>query len=172
MEQIFGIIKRDEWPEGEWVSEPDYVEKDLAEGWKSCIIRQYHGGLCGYVAVPKGHALHGLDYSHLGGIDTHCDLTYSGTLRRHSDMWAFGFDCAHCGDLLPGHVKYGIQSGQYRNLEYVAGHVLSLEAQLRAFAFKSPEEEAFARSSFAGYGDEKEAFLAGVKWARGNPNVS
>ena len=90
-----------------------------------------HGALCGYVAVPPGHPWHGTDYAacferpacHVhedkgwcthepdGHVKVHGGLTYSGRCRgkvchvaapgEPEDVWWFGFDCAHLGDLIP-----------------------------------------------------------------------
>jgi hypothetical protein len=49
------------------------------------------------------------------------------------DVWWFGFDCAHLGDLAPGMLRAGFDGFQgdvYRDVNYVAREVTSLAAQL------------------------------------------
>jgi hypothetical protein len=60
----------------------------------------------GYIAIPEGHQLHGLDYSVIEneyGIYAHGGLTFSGEgIKGQPDdtkgMWIIGFDCCHFGD--------------------------------------------------------------------------
>jgi hypothetical protein len=62
----------------------------------TCIVKRsaVMGFLCGYVCVPKGHPLHGIEYSDCyAKVDT--DLTFSDTLEsttQPADAWWFGFD--------------------------------------------------------------------------------
>lgn len=66
----------------------------------------------GYVAVPKGHPLHGISCEDVN-IDVHGELTFSGIPKGilngaefiddpdgvdFSEYWAFGFDTLHSGD--------------------------------------------------------------------------
>jgi hypothetical protein len=94
--------------DGPWVDEPDRVE------WRShglpCLIvrNKSNGALCGYVAVPPGHALYGLRDLPL---DVHGGITYADACNEHichvpregepAHVWWFGFDCAHAEDLVP-----------------------------------------------------------------------
>lgn len=74
-------------------------------------VGQYNG----YVAVPPGHPLSGVDYNdpRLAEIDVHGGLTFADTVgvlpaermeavrpnaEPPSDWWAFGFDTCHSGD--------------------------------------------------------------------------
>ena len=49
---------------------------------------------CGYVALPKGHPMHGQDYDNLS-VDCHGGLTYS---NLEGNDWVIGFDCNHTYD--------------------------------------------------------------------------
>jgi hypothetical protein len=82
--------------------------------------------------------------------DVHGGLTYSNKCCEKSgichvpapgmpdDVWWFGFDCAHGGDLVPGmsHSPHEFMMGQtlvsYKNLEYVTREIKSLAEQLAA----------------------------------------
>lgn len=69
----------------------------------TCAIR--HGVLgcpCGYVRVPDGHPLHGLNHDRCD-VDAYGGLTFSG--RLHGEVgWWLGFDMAHASDVeyVPG----------------------------------------------------------------------
>jgi hypothetical protein len=69
----------------------------------------------GYVIIPKGHALHGIDYNEINksfDVNVHGGLTYSELIDEefveniknlHSydiGCWMIGFDTAHYGDSL------------------------------------------------------------------------
>lgn len=46
-----------------WTGEPDKVQWiDPFTGYDCLIVRNPMGALCGYVGVPPGHSLHGVDY--------------------------------------------------------------------------------------------------------------
>jgi len=74
------------------------------------------GHRCGYVGVKKDNILFGKDYynnefgddkiqEEVNFIDTHGGLTYAGqnlaisNLDKYKDIWFFGFDCNHYGDI-------------------------------------------------------------------------
>lgn len=145
------------------------------------------GHRCGYVGVPKGHVLYGIEYSDtlsdavsfvteeilhdatissrgampvfiaaMSGnvnrldvvIDVHGSLTYSrgGEGAKYpipgTDLWWFGFDCAHCDDakdfsimdeLTKEHYIKGLRwcnGGTVRSKEYVEQHLRLLARQL------------------------------------------
>src|SRR5438105_1894678 len=134
------VIDKSKWPDGPWKSEPDRVDFEHA-GFPCLMLRgQSHGAWCGYVAVPPGHPLHGKDYNDeaLGETDVHGGLTYASACSGHichvpeagepADVWWFGFDCIHAGDLAPGHAQYGLDSFSaeydcYRNAAWVRHEV-------------------------------------------------
>ncbi len=100
------------WGEGPWQTEPDRVE------WRShqfpCLIVRNDscGNLCGYVGVPAMHPWYGKGYDDVEA-EVHGSLTFAGGCHDDSpichvpkrgepkDVWWFGFDCAHLGDLVP-----------------------------------------------------------------------
>ena len=146
-------------PPGPWSSEPDRLE------WRHaglpCLANRNDGGAwCGYVAVPPGHPLHGVGYDDepIWGLDlpSHGGLTYANACAgdichvpkpgEPDDVWWFGFDCAHGGDLRPA--LYAIIKDEpsyqtlaslhrgdvYRDLPYVQGVVNELAEALAALS--------------------------------------
>lgn len=151
-------IDRSGWPSGEWDGEPDkLVWIDTASDLDCMIHRNRMGGLCGYVAVPPGHPLHGSGYHAADGeadevesIEVHGGLTYAdacaddGTIchvpaeGRPHDVWWFGFDCGHAWDIMPGMVAIEAQfkyhdprQGSYKNIAYVTAECERLARQLK-----------------------------------------
>lgn len=126
---------------GPWRNEPDRVEW-LSEkfGYPCLIKRVEHGGhLCGYVGVPPDHPCHGEDYDEdYDEVEfedvVHGGLTYADNdTEGPSELWWFGFDCAHAGDLMPlanqGSTSmgwlpdFGSPGGVYRDCEFVRQEV-------------------------------------------------
>ena len=73
--------------------------------------RIYGAGVAnGYVAIPKGHFLHGMDYDDIHkkyDISVHGGITFCGHTSQlleepiegiNQDDWVFGFDTCHFGD--------------------------------------------------------------------------
>ncbi len=69
------LVDRSKWGSGEWDDEPDRVEFKTKTGLPALIARGYGGVLCGYVAVPPGHAAHGKPFGDLD-VSVHGGLTY------------------------------------------------------------------------------------------------
>ena len=92
-------------PHRPWESEPDNAEwVDESTGLHGHIWRnEITHTLCGYVGVTSGE-LFGVDYNRLEMDDysPHGGFTYSGWSGDKSNVWWFGFDCAHADDFLPG----------------------------------------------------------------------
>jgi hypothetical protein len=88
-----------------WEGEPDraeWVEADT--GLHGRIVRnEITHTLCGYVGVTSGELV-GVDYNRVNMHDysPHGGFTYSGWGGDKSNVWWFGFDCAHSEDFLPG----------------------------------------------------------------------
>ena len=154
---------RSDWPAGEWDGEPDKVQwKDEATGLDCLANRQSSGGhWCGYVGLPPGHRFHGKDYDDVkfdneddpypnvhGGLtfSEECDeadapcrgICHVAAPGEPEKLWWLGFDCAHSGDLSPGHIKhYGSMKfgmdgyERYRALNYVKNECKKLAAQLK-----------------------------------------
>ena len=107
------------------------------------------GHWCGYVGVPKESRLNGKNYyissesenglskleQAINDISIHGGLTYAGKLgeRSKDDLWYFGFDCGHAGDLEPFMIeKYPTMAdGYYKDKEFVMTEVESLAKQLK-----------------------------------------
>ncbi len=117
------VYDKTTWPPGPWTDEPDKIQwPDEATGLACLMVRPSHGGWCGYVGVPAGHPLHGVDYGtvhdRLPDLSVHGGLTFSNDCdpEDHSepkvchipgpgepdDVWWLGFDCVHAGDHAPG----------------------------------------------------------------------
>jgi hypothetical protein len=93
------------------------IEKNYElRGKKILVVFQASGHRCGYVGVPKGHPLYGVDYNAISDIEVHGGLTYSdidfyNNSYANSNYWLLGFDCAHCWD------KKDIESLKKYNLD-------------------------------------------------------
>ena len=85
-----------------WENEPDFEEwVDKKTGYHCRVKRNMSTlSLCGYVAVPIGHKLHGMSYQDADeiGVYAHGGLTFGDKIDGRK--W-FGFDCAHADDLVP-----------------------------------------------------------------------
>ena len=133
---------------GPWIDEPDREEfrsHDLP-----CIIRRHKelGFLCGYVAVPPGHPLHGVSYQdayQLVRLRAHGDVNYSKPCDEDvchvpapgepDDVWWFGFHCGYGWDYIPAHgpwLKREPDLESYRDINYVRVAVEMLAIQLAA----------------------------------------
>lgn len=142
-------VDKSKYPPGPWMEEPDRVEFRHV-GLPCLLVRQAsHGAWCGYVGVPPGHPLHGLDYGNEKvNVSVHGGLTFAAACHPKSpvchvplpgepaEVWWFGFDCVHSGDYAPGHDRahYGPYGGwpgeQYRTQRYVEAEVKRLAEQL------------------------------------------
>jgi hypothetical protein len=145
-------------PDGPWQREPSKVQwVDAATGFPCLIVRGPGGSLCGYAGVPPGHPLHKTDDSE---FDVHGGVTFTGGCAHSTDesqgichipepgtsddIWWFGFDCAHLGDLMPEMLNISPKHGEsmrgtiyeehYRDVDYVAGEARSLAKQLAELA--------------------------------------
>lgn len=146
------VIDRTGWASGPWDSEPDRIQWKTAAGLPGLIVRNYHGALCGYAAVPPDHPLHGADYEK-PEVRVHGGLTYSAPCAEDDaichvpepgepdDVWWFGFDCGHYRDLSPGMSAVLRKAGLspvpsmgevYRTVDYVTAEVELLARQLVA----------------------------------------
>lgn len=66
-------------------------------------------------------------------IQVHGGITYSDNgykeYLEEPELWYFGFDCAHHGDLCPGYMR-DYTHGTYRDIEYVKREIELLSKQL------------------------------------------
>lgn len=136
-------------PDGPWTNEPDHVEFEHL-GVPCIIHRNLMGTWCGYAGVHPGHPYHGLGYDDdVVTARAHGGLTYADKCRgsichvpkpgESDDVWWFGFDCGHAGDLVPqmealreshAWARYGEET--YRDQEYVTAETKELAQQLAA----------------------------------------
>lgn len=133
------VVDRSSWHAGPWDGEPDRWE-DRHAGFPVLAVRNSLGNWCGYVGVPPGHPWHGRGYDDVDAR-VHGGLTYAGLCNgvichvprqgEPSEVFWFGFDCAHAGDLTPSMFsRYGGYPGDvYRNLGYVQMQTLRLADQ-------------------------------------------
>jgi hypothetical protein len=154
--QTWTFGRLDDYPAGPWTGEPDKAQwVDEATGLDCLAVRNRIGAWCGYVGVPPGHPLHGADYED-PDVDVHGGLTYASPCQedrlegichvpepgRPADVWWFGFDCAHLGDMSPYDAKDRFADpgariwkyrtdDVYRDLGYVRLECGSLAAQLK-----------------------------------------
>ena len=112
---------------------------ETINGYKCYIRMMDTGHLCGYVVIPKGHVLHGINIVHIElyediydkcDIDVHGGLTY---LEQEKDEYVVGFDCAHVGDIIPSNLNISMGNtyyGKWRTEEYVRKELDGLTKQL------------------------------------------
>jgi len=142
---------------GPWDTEPDRLE--FYHKGLPCLMRRTQlGAWCGYVAVPPGHPYHGkgleVDLSAHGGITyAHgCagEICHKAKPGESDEVWWFGFDCAHCWDLIPWMDAFRKETAdlieipkdvgatitqmhmrdEYRDVDYVKSECMSLAEQL------------------------------------------
>jgi hypothetical protein len=165
-------IDKSAWGEGPWHAEPDRAEWEHA-GLPCLAVRHSRSGhWCGYAAVPPSHPLHGQPYdAEAVTVDVHGGLTYADRCHGHichvpkpgapDDVWWFGFDCAHAGDVSPSYVNQRVGQGypwpeapydhaaavaadrfdveRYRTLDYVRAETNRLAEQLAALGPQAHE---------------------------------
>ena len=156
-------LNKGSWGAGPWLREPDkanWIDKDT--DYDCMVVRGPGGHWCGYVGLPSSHPLYKKEYSEeeLYNIEAHGGLTYSDMNKltkklidkgmnlgllpdeiREYETWWLGFDCAHLGDLCPGHEAmlsgYGASFSDchntYRTYEYVVDEVTALAKQLKKY---------------------------------------
>ncbi len=142
------------WGPGPWQDEPDKVVWVDEKTGLDCMARRVFpmGHFCGYVGVPQGHRLFG---ERGGDLSAHGGITSTGLCAKGADevtglchkplpgrpekVWWFGFDCAHCFDIMPGMgaMLGGIErvfkiseDSEYRTLDYVKEQCRDLARQI------------------------------------------
>lgn len=133
-------IDRSRWPSGEWDTEGDR-ESFVCAGLDCIVLRNRLGAWCGYVGVPRGHALYEkgedkLDVRVHGGLTWahESDPPYRYPIDgREEPLWWFGFDCAHLGDDMPALRETHYESS-YKNVAYVRNETERLAVQIAALA--------------------------------------
>lgn len=155
----YKFVDKSEWPRGEWDNEPDKIQYQDSETGLPCIIKRNPtlGFLCGYVGVNKNHMLFKVEYDMVSELIEypHGGLTFSDLCQKNDDnlgichvtekdeddqIWWFGFDCGHGGDLAPGMFvdlkkinpnRDFFKHERYLNIEYVKSEISSLAKQLK-----------------------------------------
>jgi hypothetical protein len=147
-----GLIDRSRWTPGPWDEEAeDRVQwGDEATGLPCLLIRSDIGSWAGYVGVYPDHPAYGKPIDDLPshkGIVFHCyanDVHYVepepwgdlpidenhpemliDIIRLRLQLWFFGFDAAHGGDLVPGLESLlhgGVASQQFKNAMGLSAH--------------------------------------------------
>ena len=159
--KTYSTIDRSSWPSGPWDGEPDKIQwPDAATGLPCLAVRNpTYGHWCGYVGLPPGHPLHGVDTDDIDNIvsGVHGGINYTDLCFRTQDaeesvgichvpspgepehVWWVGFDCAHALDASPFTVRnmrdlmlQPVLPATYRTLAYVQDNCASLAAQLAA----------------------------------------
>jgi hypothetical protein len=150
------LEKKERWSRGQWDSEPDKKQwRDEETGYPCLFKRNPVGCLCGYVGVSEGHPFFAKSYNEIyellgdeDAIVVHGGLTYTDFCQEGEEahsichvvepgeddrVWWLGFDCAHCGDLMPGTAGLvgTIPGDTYKNVEYVETEVRRLARQLK-----------------------------------------
>lgn len=119
-----------------WLTEPNDVLFMTDAGYPAQIRRNLMTlTLCGYIYLPVGHPLHGVDYSFFGydAADVHGGWTYSDS---EGEAWCVGFDCNHLYDYAPGLAGLsGFRDQDYRTIEFV-----TKELERTAKQFKEMEK--------------------------------
>lgn len=113
------------------------------EGLKCVVIFGRHGNRCGYVGVTKDHPEYGKDYSDVeGDYEVHGGLTYAGggensTYPINSDLWWFGYDCAHYmdGQDIEQAFKYGILDQKTFDIMKTMQIYRSVEDEVRSLEY-------------------------------------
>lgn len=161
----YRTVDKSGWPRGPWDDEPDKAQwRDQATGLPCLIHRGPSGALCGYVGVAADHPWHGHDYrdDRLFAVEVHGGLTFSDGCQHGDDpstgichvpepgepddVWWFGFDCAHFGDMSGMAWRtsdpessflhsIALSDGyRYRDVAYVRSECARLAAQIAAAA--------------------------------------
>lgn len=110
----------------------DFNAAVLLSEMPAVAVRNRSGAWCGYVGVSKSHSLYGVGYDDYESMpNPHGGVTYANHNDKldacvglpNAKLWWLGFDCAHCGDLVPTYSDLG---GTYRNIDYVVTELFDM----------------------------------------------
>lgn len=142
------IYQKEKWGPGPWQTEPDRMDW-IRSGFSCFALRNEFGNWCGYVGVPKEHPDYGKSHTDMSidPINVHGGLTYTDKCQGHichvpkagmpADVWWFGFDTGHAGDLSPrvtaalGDHSDLLEWQVYRDADYIKKETNSLARQLK-----------------------------------------
>ena len=126
-------IDKTKWERGPWDREPDKVDFEY-QGYSCRVLRHRTlGHLCGYVGVTGGHPAYKVTYLDLHEQNLGWDflrgteLTFSDELPE-SNLWWFGFDCAHSNDRTP---FYTSRQATYKGVDWVMARIYELADALK-----------------------------------------
>lgn len=128
------------FPDGPWNNEPTGPVEFEHAGVDCRLQRGPFGAWCGYVAIPRDHPLYGTDATldECVALDVHGGVTYTGSgIIGNEDKFVIGFDCAHCGDLVPGAIPYDPHHEIYRDVDYATAETKKLAEQIAVIGAKS-----------------------------------
>jgi hypothetical protein len=145
-EKTWVFIDKSAWARGEWDNETDKVQwTDDDTGLPCLAVRNgFFGNWCGYVGVPREHPYYGQSYDDVP-VNAHWGLTYADKCREEDkehgichipddgqsdDIWWFGFDYAHSGDVLPYRGSPFVGYDRYSTIDDVKKECASVAAQL------------------------------------------
>ncbi len=157
----YRTVDKTGWDEGPWQAEPDKIQYVDDQTGLPCLVKRNPrlGFLCGYVGVPEGHPLFGLNYTNgaVEALDAHHGVNYTDLCQDEDDpaasichipepgdpdrVWWFGYDCGHMGDQAPAMLAREREMGFpppphsdwgdiYRTVEYVKDVNAKLARQL------------------------------------------
>jgi hypothetical protein len=124
-------------------AEGDRREFEL-HGYHCLIVRDAAAGyLSGFVGVPRGHGLYGVDHADLQGVTVHGGFEYSGPAPHEQperpNVWYFGFDCDHLDDICLRDlvafdpISFGVKrTASYKDMEFVDREVRRLAEELKS----------------------------------------
>ena len=116
---------------------------DVDSMYVCAVVRHnQYGHLNGYVFLPEGHPVYGIDLDDAIIMHTECHggLTYASK-SPVNESWIIGFDCNHAWDIRPcdlvrkkDSLYYPHGDQVYRNLDYVKENVKELAHQMHEIA--------------------------------------
>lgn len=103
---------------GDFKVESDFIYK----GYTCVVVAQSLGHRCGYIGINEKNAFYEKDYDDMYEIEVHGGLTYAGGGNNsdypiESNLWWFGFDCAHGRDANDLGIIKELNEG--RNLDFL-----------------------------------------------------
>lgn len=136
-------IDRIHWGPGPWDGEPDELEWVTLVGYLGYLNRgSLHGGLNGYVAIPRGHSLFGRNYDELPPLKVHDGVSFSEPTppgrKPEKGLWWFGFSGATGLDFMPA------MRARFRQLGHEFPKLLDRVDRYRTVEFMRSEAERLA----------------------------